>query len=181
VALARRLHAGRPCPLLAAEDPRSAITRLVWKAWLAVGDAWLADRGAYHPLVRERGPAFEDRLARGLDAAPAWSDRYREALRFKLLPSLAPLPDEGLHLEELAALLPGELAARRAAPPRPLVGLWCTLRLVPASRWLASAPWRYGRERLRLGLSAELSGDLATRDRVCGSAEGLVRIWERYG
>ncbi|HYE06770.1 MAG TPA: hypothetical protein VEL07_14730 [Planctomycetota bacterium] len=172
---ARRALAGEACAVRGNEDPRPFIERQLQKAWLAYGDVQLADRGLYHPRVAERL-----RAAEGL--VEPWIARWREAAGFKRSPR-APraLADLGADLATLTPSMTRGLLARDAAPARRLYGLLCTARHLPPSRWLASAPWRYPRERVRLACAAELAGDAAARDRLCGSAAGLVALWSRFG
>src|SRR5690606_22088916 len=78
---------GMPCPPADGEEPNAFVTRQIQKAWLALGDVWLADRGEYDHLVRERLKRFEARA----DEHPPWAGAYRSAVAYKLKPT-APLP-----------------------------------------------------------------------------------------
>jgi hypothetical protein len=170
--------AGQTCSVVEDESFERFCTRQVAKAWLSLGDVWLADRGQYHPQVVERRKAWE---AAG-SVAPAWTDHYLAAVAFKLRPRLE-RPRAALvgELDLLRTLFGRELSVRSAAPFRPMAGLWGTFRSVASSRWLRSRPWRYPRERMRLALARELLGDSQERERLVGGPEDFVRAWQRYG
>lgn len=167
-----------PCPVLGGEVPDAFVTRQLTKAWLALGDVFLSERGAYHHLVRERRKRF---LALSGDRPP-WASAYEAAIDFKLSPS-APRARPSLvaDLAELSALYAPRLRRRRASPLRPLVGLFATARHLAPRLWLTAAPWAYPRERIRLALAAELTGDRATFERLVDSPQKLVQLWSRYG
>lgn len=175
---ARWVLRGEPCALAASEDPAAFVTRQIQKAWLALGDVWLADRGIYDHLVRERLARFEARRAEH----PPWADAYRDAVAYKLRPG-RPLDRSAQedHLRELAELYVPLLRERSAAPPRPAVGLLATVRDVPAPRWLAERPWTYPRERLRLAIAAELAGDRRRFRELVHTPDRFVHLWSRYG
>lgn len=168
---------GEKCRIAEGESFEAFTTRQVQKAWLALGDVWLADRAAYSPSVVERQSAW---ISRGA-AVPSWSSRYLAATEFKLTPT-APMGKSDLaqQVVELAALYGEELSKRRAAENRPLVGLYSTMRRVKWKRWLLSVPWRYPRERLRLALSKELLGDPSVRLRLVGDTSDYIQLWEQY-
>jgi hypothetical protein len=175
---ARWVLRGEPCSLLGAEAPDVFVTRQLQKAWLALGDVWLADRGAYDHLVRERVARFEARVAE----QPPWADAYRAAAEYKLRPT-GPLPQgrQREELERLTELYVPLLESRPAAPARPAVGLLATVRHVPPARWFSERPWAYPRERLRRAIAAELSGDRPRFERLVHDPERFVRLWSRYG
>lgn len=168
---------GEKCRIAEGETFEAFATRQVQKAWLALGDVWLADRAAYTPSVVERRNSW---LSHG-SAVPRWSSRYLSATEFKLSPT-APMekPDLIEQVTELAALYGEELSRRRAAESRPLVGLYSTVKRVKWTRWLLSRPWRYPRERLRIALSRELLGDPSARLRLVGDTEDYIQLWEQY-
>ncbi|NLE88242.1 MAG: hypothetical protein GX607_17810 [Myxococcales bacterium] len=175
---ARWVLRGEPCALAEGEDPDAFVTRQLQKAWLALGDVWLADRGDYHHLVCTRLRRFEARATEH----PAWADAYRDAVAYKLAPG-APLDrrSQRAHLDELTELYVPLLLERAASPRRPTVGLLATVRHVPAARWLSLRPWAYPRERLRRAIAAELSGDRAGFTALVHGPEPFLRLWSRYG
>lgn len=177
---ARWVLAGEPCAVRGDEEPAPFATRQIQKAWLALGDVWLAERGRYHPSVRERAARWDALAAHG--DLPAWSDRYRDAVRYKLAPTT--IAGEGAlrrHCAELAEHYRRRLPRHPSAGRRPLVGGYATLRHLPPRSWAASRPWRYPRERIRLALIAELDGRARERDRLVGSRERMVALWRRFG
>ncbi len=175
---ARWVLAKQPCSVLGDEDPNGFVTRQLQKAWLALGDVWLAERGEYHHLVRQRRRRFAERLTE----RPTWGDAYERAIQFKLSPSAPWSPEQQrAELEELSRQYAPALRARPASPFRPLVGLWATARHLAPEHWLTLHPWMYPRERIRLALSAELEGDRARFESLVGSPSRLVRLWSRYG
>lgn len=168
---------GKKCNIAEGETFEAFATRQVKKAWLSLGDVWLADRGLYRPSVQERRGAW---LKAG-SALPEWSEHYLAATDFKLTPT-APMLKADL-IDQLATLahhFGRDLSRRRASATRPLVGLYSTWKGVDRSRWLLSLPWRYPRERLRIALAAELLGDSSARYRLVGSPAHYIQLWERY-
>jgi hypothetical protein len=175
---ARWVLAKQPCSVLSQEDPDAFVTRQLQKAWLALGDVWLAQRGDYHHMVRQRRRRFKERLTE----RPAWGDAYERAIDFKLSPTAPWSPEQQrAELAELARYYVPALRSRPAAPFRPLVGLWATARHLAPEHWLTLEPWTYPRDRIRLALSAELEGDRARFERLVGSPARLIRLWSRYG
>lgn len=169
---------GQPCSPAAGEDADVFVTRQLQKAWLALGDVWLADRGAYDHLVCERLARFEANAAEH----PDWASAYRDAVAYKLRPT-GPLDRERQlrELERLTELYVPLLRSRAAAPPRPAVGLLATVRHVPPARWLGERPWAYPRERLRRAIAAELSGDRRGFEDLVHDPDRFVHLWSRYG
>ena len=74
---------------LARTGRKDFIFRQQQKVKLALGDAWLAERGEYHWSCQERHRRFEERF----DGAPQWLSWHREAVQFKLQPW--PCKDDG--------------------------------------------------------------------------------------
>ncbi len=176
---ARWVLEGTPCPILGHEDPLAFSWRQVQKAWLSLGDVWLADRGAYRPSVRERRLAMQ---AMTEAKTLPWIDRWLAATGFKLRPSLdAERPVIIDAMAELAPLLAAALTGHRASPIRPLAGPLATVRHVPPAAWWSAPPWWYPRDRLRLACTAELRGDVAGRVRLTGDVTTFTRLWQRYG
>ncbi len=175
---ARWVLTGQPCSVAGDEEPNAFVTRQLQKAWLAFGDVWLAKRGAYHHLVRQRRKRFRERVGE----RPLWADAYEQAIAFKLSPT-APWPRavQQAQLAELSRLYAPELERRAASPFRPTVGLWATARHVAPRQWLTLPPWAYPRERIRLALAAELRGEHLVFEKLIGSPDRLVRLWSRYG
>jgi len=173
VAMAWRKLAGDPVQTGADEDTAAFAQRQAMKAWLALGDCLLADAGLYQPLVQRRRTKTPPQ-------PPEWWPRWLAAADFKFAPTPAPaLPDLRADLGRLRGLLAPALAARPAATFRPLVALANTARSLPPRCWWP--PLRHPRDRLRLALVAELSGDAAGRDRHLGSWAGLEQVWNRFG
>lgn len=179
---ARWVLRGDPCKVAQGETPDVFVTRQLQKAWLALGDVWLADRGEYHHLVRTRLQRLEARLRARPAETPPWVDAYRRAVAYKLVPGTPLGRDE--QQESLAALTElyvPLLLTRAASPARPAVGLFATVRHVPATRWFALHPWAYPRERLRRAIAAELSGDRPGFQALVHGPECFVHLWSRYG
>lgn len=170
-------HQGRDSSILAHETFEEFTTRQVAKAWLSLGDVWLADRGLYESSVVARESAF-----RAQTPQPAWAERYLEAIRFKLSPLLS-RPRNALvaELAELSTYYSRALAEREASEFRPLVGLYATARNLRPWRWALSSPFRYPRERLKRALQAELCGSVTERQRLVGSPQDYLKLWGRYG
>lgn len=168
---------GKSNALLADESYESFTTRQVQKAWLALGDVWLAENGQYSWSVQDRANSFR---AMG-EAAPAFKEKYLAATEFKLAPQLE-LPHSEL-TDDLAALAPLYSEALRDLPAsesRPLVGLYASAKNLSPLRWGLSRPWRYPRERLKRALLAELVGNTLQRERLVGTPEAYQALWERY-
>lgn len=175
---ARWVRRGEPCSVAEGELPDAFVTRQIQKAWLALGDVWLAERNAYHHLVRERLARFEvmDR------EHPIWAHAYRRAVEYKLLPRWTlSTAEQDAELERLAELYVPLLRGRPASPARPAPGLLATLRYLPPQRWWNVRPWAYPRERLRLAAAAELLGDRREFERLAHDHRHFVRLWARYG
>lgn len=175
---ARWVRRGEPCSVARGEPPDAFVTRQIQKAWLALGDVWLADRNAYHHLVRERLARFEvmDR------AHPIWAHAYRRAVHYKLEPSWTLSPaEQDAELGRLTELYVPLLRARPAAPLRPAPGLLATVRHLPPQCWCTLRPWAYPRERIRLAAAAELSGNRRDFERFAHDRRRFVRLWSRYG
>jgi hypothetical protein len=168
VVLAQRRRAGALVSIGNDESETPFCLRQVMKAWLALGDVWLADRGAYAPSVVARRTAM---LA--LSEPPTWVDRWLEAVEFKLKPVMTESwPGLDAEVECLAGLLAPALAGRAVAQEQPLVGCWDTLRHLPVTAWWP--PWRYPRERLRRYVVSALSGAHVDWPRC-------ERLWAAYG
>lgn len=162
------------------EDVEEFVTRQVFKAWLSLGDVWLADRGEYDCLVQERLRRLK--AAGQRHQTPAWCADYAAAVEFKLRPRLrVPVKDLEAYLARLLPLYSVALSDRSVARARPWVALDATIRRISPRRWLRSNPLRYPRERLRLAVTAELAGLAGSRERLIGSREDLVQLWGRYG
>ncbi len=176
---AQWVRRGQACSVAAGEPLDAFVTRQIEKAWLAVGDVWLAERGLYDHLVRNRLRRF---LGRTTGSRPSWGLRYEQAVARKLSPGPALPPEQ--QARELAALreLYVPLLGRRAAAAfRPVVGLYATLRHVPRQSWFGARPWSYPRERIRKALVAELLDRPREAERLVGSPQSLVSLWSRYG
>lgn len=171
------MYQGKECHIQGGEARPPFVTRQIEKAWLALGDVWLADRTKYAPSVQERAKSWR---AEGV-AVPRWSEHYLSAVNFKLNPVLE-RPERELiaELAELARLYSSELAGRTTAEFRPAAGLYATVRQLGAVHWPLSQPWRYPRERMRKALVAELQGNILPRLRLVGSPRDYVRLWEQY-
>jgi len=168
---------GKSQTLLADESFEQFTTRQVQKAWLSLGDVWLAERGKYSFSVQERA---ENIRALGSDG-PAFRDSYLKATDFKLAPVSEQNRDYLIEqLQILAPLFSEALAKLPASESRPLVGLYATARNLNPLRWGLSRPWRYPRERLKRALVAELLGNTLQRERLVGTPEEYRRLWERY-
>lgn len=171
------LHQNKPSPVAEGETFVEFVTRQVDKAWLALGDTWLARRGAYDTRVVNRRCNW---MACG-DQVPEWSRYYLRAVDFKLSPvferSSADLTAE---LALLAPLYQFELKRYRSAQSKPLVGLYSSIKYVRPALWALSCPWRYPRERMRLALMAELGGHILPRQRLVGTTTEYARLWQRY-
>lgn len=175
--LASWQHQGIARRRFADEAPAAFATRQLAKAWLALGDVWLADRGLYHHHVRRRREHWLAQQHR-----PAWSDAYLEAVEFKLRPQWSwPQPRITGDLNHLCPLYVEALRERRAALPRRVAGCYSTLRSVRPSRWLFHPPWVYPRERLKHALVAELSGRAHLRRASVGDPDHFIDLLWRYG
>jgi hypothetical protein len=171
------LHQGKGRALIGEESKSSFVTRQVQKAWLALGDVFLAERGLYEVSVQVR----RENMVRIGAEAPEYAAEYLEAVDFKLSPGKEKgAPELASALRRLAIRYGCELARHPASERKPLVGLYGTLRDVSARRWLLSRPWRYPRERMRYALIAELRGDVRPRRRSIGTPEDYVHLWRRY-
>lgn len=156
------------------EDAGDFIQRQIEKTWLALGDVWLAQRGAYHHLLAERVAA----MARHRDQPP-WGARWQQAAAFKSTPTPVPTPTILIaEVEQLAPLLADALEVP-VAPNRPLAALARTLRSLPRSRWFTLPPWTAPRERLRQAVRSELIGHSHDRERLIGSPAQLTAWWSQ--
>lgn len=175
--LAAWQHQGIARQRFADEDPLAFSTRQLAKAWLALGDVWLADRGLYHHHVRRRRERWLAQHER-----PAWSEAYLDAVEFKLHPQWSwPAARIAGDLNRLRELYVEALSDRPAAPQRRVTGLYSTLRSVRPSRWLSQRPWVYPRERLKRALVAELSGRPQLRRAWVGEPGDFIDLLWRYG
>ena len=176
IVFARWVLAGHPPELARGEPPADFIQRQLMKAWLALGDVELVDRGCYHRLVVERK---KNALAQ---AKPLkYLEPYLKAIEFKFNPTPAPPIEElAAELITVAAVLEPELRRRCASPHRPSVGLYATLFHVQPQHWLSLRPDLYPRERLRFAFAAELAGEFSERQRLVGNENNLVNLWSRY-
>lgn len=171
------LHQNKPSPVADDETFVKFATRQVEKAWLALGDTWLARRGAYDTKVVNRRSNW---MACG-DKVPEWSRYYLGAIDFKLSPVFERSNDElTRELALLAQLFQFELERYQCAESKPLVGLYSTIKYVRPALWTLSCPWRYPRERMRLALMAELGGNTLPRERLVGTTIEYSRLWQRF-
>ncbi|MCH2110078.1 MAG: hypothetical protein MK135_12180 [Polyangiaceae bacterium] len=177
VVFARWVLDGNP-PLLARhEEPRAFIWRQMMKAWLAMGDIWLARQELYHPLASERQKRLQ-----AVRAPAGLSAEYAQALEFKLRPSLpSPTMDLGGALSRLAERLHPALERCPASPRCSVIGLYATIRYLPIRKWLMARPDIYPRERVRSALIAELKGDYQERLRLVGDTRLFERLWALHG
>lgn len=172
VVCARWRRAGHDLPLGAEEDPVVFATRQVEKAWLALGDVWLADRGLYHDRLAVRSRTWAAQVER-----PAWAERWEQAAAYKRRPRELSPEALAADLDAVAPLLVQALADHACAPLQPLRDVARTLVRVSPSRWCARAPWAPLRNRVRCAFQAELSGDSATRQRLIGTPAQVLSLW----
>ena len=159
---------GQAPAAFADEDQQAFITRQVQKAWLAVGDVWLADQGAYDYSVRERA-----RRAHEIAEKPSWWSYWEAAVEHKLRPKIHYAGSEE-QLSEVLPVLAGLLAKRSVAQFRPLVNLVSTLRHIAPQQWMASGLLSYPRQRLQATIcAADNSAASITQaaNTHCGSVE----------
>ncbi len=171
-------HQGKSCSVSQNEIFEQFATRQIEKAWLTLGDTWLASKNSYDTKVvkrREKWLAFSPEL-------PDWSGNYLNAIDFKLNPvfkkSRYEIIDE---LSILAHLYSSLLTEKKASELRPVVGMYYTLKNISASRWFVSNPFCYPRERMRYALVHELLGYTLTRSRLIGSTEDYIQLWKIFG
>jgi hypothetical protein len=171
------LHESKCCDIANGETFESFVTRQIEKAWLALGDTWLARRGGYDAQVikrRDNWLALESHV-------PSWSEHYLKAIGFKLSPSIERsrerLTEE---LAILADLYGANLKKYRSSESKPLVGLYATLKNIHPMLWPLSYPLRYPSERMRLALLAELGGNTLIRERLVGSPGKYIDLWQNY-
>ena len=159
---------------LRGDEPLAAFaTRQVEKAWLALGDAELARRGAYHHRLAARVDAWTQQAD-----PPPWRERWLASARWKRRPIDYSIEQCTVERAALGPLLVEALSNRAVDRRRPAIDLARTLRDLPPRRWMGP---RGPRERLRQAVIAELSGDVARREHLVGSPAELVRLWSRCG
>lgn len=162
-----------PHPIGGDEHPERFAERQVQKAWLALGDVLLAERGVYHHLLCERQAAMD-----GLSDPPLWRPRWRMAAAAKFAPqplAAAAIADD---LTRLAPLYAQALAMHACEARRPLVHLvraWQHLTLGP---WLRHLPWTGLRERLRHALIAHFNGDTDALATAIGDHDRVTTAWK---
>lgn len=162
-----------PHPLGGDEHPERFAERQVQKAWLALGDVLLAERGVYHHLLCERQAAMER-----LSDAPLWRPRWQAAAAAKFAPQPLTAPAIVDDLAQLAPLYAQALAANICEARRPLVHLVRAWQHLPLRPWLRSLPWTGLRERLRHALMAHFNGDLRALTTAFGNRERVTRAWK---
>jgi len=171
-------HQGKSCSVSQNETFEQFAIRQIEKAWLALGDTWLASKKRYDTRVinrRENWLAFRDEV-------PGWSENYLNAIEFKLNPVFKKSRHEIIHeLSILADLYSSALNNKKSSLFRPLVGFYYTLKNISSSRWLLSNPFYYPRERMRRVLVQEFRGYTLTRRRLIGSTENYIKLWEKFG
>ena len=172
VAFARWLRQGFSLTLGATEDPTVFATRQIEKAWLALGDVWLADRGQYHDRLAVRRATW-----RTLAEAPSWASRWEQAAAYKLRPRELPLADLDSELSAISPVLAEALQAHACAAPQPLRDVARTILRVPPGQWFRRRPWAPLRERVQLALVAELTGRPEERRRLIGEPEAVLNLW----
>lgn len=157
------------------EDSRTFATRQIEKAWLALGDVWMADHGVYHDRLAER----EIRWA-ALTSLPPWAERWGSAANYKRRPES--LSDDRIasELTSLMTILSNSLTSRSVDRIRPVVNIIRTMQHVPWQQWLA-APLASPRERLRQAVIAEFTGLLHQRERLIGTPMTLFDLWRHAG
>ena len=164
--------------LLDGEPWQSYAQRQVSKAWLAVGDVFLAEHGDYVPTVVDRWQAMQTKHA-GFPYLAA----YQAAVDFKMHPDSGQASEEDLRqdLQLLGQVLQPLLVNRSASQWKPLAAAVGNWRLRHAAPFLGSWPWVYPRERMRRALLAFWSGDQARYRHLVGSLDGYFHLWNRYG
>lgn len=171
-------HQGKPCAIGHDESFENFATRQIEKAWLSLGDVWLAQKNSYDTLVINRRQNW---LALEGDV-PSWSEYYLNAVEFKLNPAFTKSRQQLIkELSMLSALYSSQLKSISAATNRPLVGLYYTLKNIRPGLWLLSNPFSYPRERLKYSMVQELQGSILTRKRLIGSTESYIKLWEMFG
>jgi hypothetical protein len=176
IVFARWVLAGQPIALAQGEPSAEFVQRQLMKAWLAIGDMELVERGCYHRLVVER-----KKNAQAQEVPLKYLQKYLRAIDFKFDPVPAPTMRElKEELEVLAEILEPELRTREASPRRPSVGLYATIFHVAPQHWLSLRPDLYPRERLRFAFAAELAGEVQERERLVGNQNSLLNLWSRY-
>jgi hypothetical protein len=155
VLFAHWLAQGHSLPIGDNESYHSFATRQIQKAWLAVGDVWLAQQNQYHHLVSVR----EQNMSLTTEKPP-WIEHYQEAIRWKF----SPITFSANQLSEKnSALIPELIAAlttNKADTLRPLASLRHSAKRLPASH-LCSA-LQPPRERLRKAAIAAFKHDELT-------------------
>lgn len=162
-----------PHPMGEDEDLDRFQERQLRKAWLALGDVLLADRGTYHHLLRER----QQRMA-ALADPPSWIGSWHAAAQAKFLPTPMTAAERTQALVELASVFRSSLAAHVADAFRPLAGLVRSWQHLDGATWMRSGlPWRPLRERVRRGI---LSGLDSMGTNLCpfSGVAHLVRAWQ---
>lgn len=173
VVFARWSRQGCPVSLGADEDPATFATRQIEKAWLALGDVWLADHGLYHDRLAVRRTTWQS-----LTAVPTWAPRWEAAAAYKLRPRDLSLAEIDAELAALSPVLAEALQIHTCADTQPLRDLARTLLRVPPARWFARRPWAPLRERVQAALVAELVGRQDERRRLIGEPHHVLSLWK---
>lgn len=132
------------------EDAEAFCIRQIYKAWLALGDVFLADRGCYHHLLTKRRETMAT-----LSDAPSWAPYWQRAANEKFTPTLRLDTSISVHLDVLRPLFSESLAHHSCDCDRSriLVDTIRSLQHLPVSTWCQTMPPWTG---LRTRISSEL-------------------------